>query len=217
MVSLLTDIKDLSVVRRMAFAATFLPESMPNYWETVAAFGLKGKESRNKITAETARLLVENWKCLDRALFDTDDELLSEFVGTSVFNSRVKMGVVLLSPQECCLLCNSKLYVRADRFSSVVIYDITYGTMPGTHFVKYCRKKGCNFNQHYGFYIAGNGVVYNNNWKTLKYFMSSNETVFSMEFLRRFDIELLVGQVSYKQQADIYNLIHGYDDVSHDR
>lgn len=49
----------------MAFAASFLPKSMPSYWETIAAFGVKGKESRNEITAEKARLLVKNWKCLD--------------------------------------------------------------------------------------------------------------------------------------------------------
>ena len=199
----------------MAFAASFLPESMPSYWEKVAAFGVKGKESSNMITAEKARLLVENWKCLDPALFNTDDDLLGEILG--VYSSLPHLGVVLLSPQECCLFCKSKLYVRADRSSKVVIYDIKYGTMPGTHYVKYCRRKGCNFNQHYGFYMVENGVVYNDNWKSLKYFMSSNETVFSMDFLRRFDVQLLVGQVSYKQQADIYNLVHGYDDVCLER
>lgn len=29
--------------------------------------------------------------------------------------------------------------------------------------------------------------------------------------LQKFDVELLIGQVSYKQKADIYNIYNGYD------
>ena len=29
--------------------------------------------------------------------------------------------------------------------------------------------------------------------------------------LQKFDAELLIGQVSYKQKAEIYNVSHGYD------
>ena len=29
--------------------------------------------------------------------------------------------------------------------------------------------------------------------------------------MRQFDIELLIGQISYKQKADIYNILNGYD------
>ena len=31
-----------------------------------------------------------------------------------------------------------------------------------------------------------------------------------MTLLRNYDAELLIGQVSYKQQANIYNYLHGY-------
>lgn len=46
-----------------------------------------------------------------------------------------------------------------------------------------------------------------------KYFISSQETVFDLQLLVRYDVQLLIGQVSYKQTAEIYNAIHGYDDV----
>lgn len=32
-----------------------------------------------------------------------------------------------------------------------------------------------------------------------------------MSMLKKFDIELLIGQISYKQKADIYNVSKGYD------
>ena len=31
--------------------------------------------------------------------------------------------------------------------------------------------------------------------------------------LQKFDVELLIGQVSYKQKADIYNIYNGYDNT----
>ena len=31
--------------------------------------------------------------------------------------------------------------------------------------------------------------------------------------LRKFDAELLIGQISYKQKADIYNVTKGYDNT----
>ena len=49
------------------------------------------------------------------------------------------------------------------------------------------------------------------NWKTLPYFIFSQETGFEMKMLKNFDVELLSGQISYKQRADIYNVSKGYD------
>lgn len=40
--------------------------------------------------------------------------------------------------------------------------------------------------------------------------MSTRETALSMDMLLRLDKEILIGQISYKQRADIYNAIHGY-------
>lgn len=45
---------------------------------------------------------------------------------------------------------------------------------------------------------------------TLPHFMSTCETAFTMDMLHCLDKEILVGQISYKQRADIYNDVHGY-------
>ena len=45
----------------------------------------------------------------------------------------------------------------------------------------------------------------------MKYFISTSETGFELKMLSRFDVELLIGQISYKQKADIYNYSNNYD------
>lgn len=41
--------------------------------------------------------------------------------------------------------------------------------------------------------------------------MSSRESAFDMEVLNQFDVNILIGQISYRQATDIYNYYHGYD------
>ena len=54
-------------------------------------------------------------------------------------------------------------------------------------------------------------MFYDANWMTLPCFLSSQETGFEMKMLSDFDVELLIGQISYKQKSDIYNISKGYD------
>ena len=79
--------------------------------------------------------------------------------------------------------------------------------MPAIHYTRYCRKSGCSFQQHYGYYTQGNAesVTYHDDALELTYFMSSRETGFAMKLLIRFDSECLIGQISYEQAAEIYN------------
>ncbi len=51
------------------------------------------------------------------------------------------------------------------------------------------------------------------NIKHNTYFVSTNMTAFEINFLERFDFELLIGEISYKQKAEIYNCINGFDDA----
>ena len=51
-------------------------------------------------------------------------------------------------------------------------------------------------------------MIYDPEWSLLSYIMSSRETAIAMEFLKRLDKEILIGQISYKQRADIYNAVH---------
>ena len=205
-------VKDVSVVRRLQFAARFSPKTMPNYWDHITAFSQETKAHRNSLTPENVRLLIENLEVIDQGAFASDKELTKEIVMMAKPGTDAPLGIILISSKESCRKCGARLFTRADRFSSVIVYDDNLGTLPGTHFTKYCRKRGCSLQQHYGFYSQGSSseVTYDEDWSSLEYFMSTHETAFSLELLRRLDKEILIGQISYKQRADIYNDVHGY-------
>lgn len=96
----------------------------------------------------------------------------------------------------------------------ITIYTEEYGTVVGTHYHKYCQKfrKGCNFRQYYGYSSEGNQslIFYDTQWAEQKYFVSSSETAFEVDMLRKFDSEILIGQISYNQKAEIYNYFNVY-------
>ena len=84
----------------------------------------------------------------------------------------------------------------------LTLYTASLGTVPATHFHKLCRnsRKGCHVVQYYGYSKSGIGsMFYNTNWMTLPYFLSSQETSFEMKMLKDFDVELLIGQISYQK------------------
>ena len=113
-----------------------------------------------------------------------------------------------------CDLCGGKLLLRGDRPCRMTLYTESLGTVPATHFHKYCNNycKGCAFVQFYGYYKTGTGTLcYSVDWMSHPYFLSSQETGFKIAMLKVFDTELLIGQISYKQKADIYNASKGYD------
>ena len=57
-------------------------------------------------------------------------------------------------------------------------------------------------------------MVYDKNCLELSYFLSTNMTAFAMGMLSTLSAEILLGQMSYRQKADMYNYVHGYDAVS---
>ena len=202
--------KDPSVVRRLTFAASFYPTSLPNYWQTVHKFCVADREDRSNLTVQDVQVLVENMAFLDKQAFNSDQLLMSEILQVTRQGSDVPLGIVLISPKETCHQCGSKLYLRSDRPSTVTIYDDQLGTVPGTHYTKYCRRRNCSVQEHYGYCTHGDcgAMIYDSEWSALPYFLSSRETAISMEMLRRLDKEILIGQISYKQRADIYNSVH---------
>ena len=216
MFSLLSQcIKDASVLRRLQFSAKFYPQSMPNYWGSIASFSVKNKEERNGLTPDLAQQIVENLEVIDSGVFTSDRDLIMDIVSMKNSGNDDLLGVVLISEKVSCRYCGSRLHIRSDRSMKVTIYDDNVGTLPGTHYTKYCRKRGCSFQQHYGYYSQGDtgDVKYDDDWSKLPYFMSTRETALSMDMLCRFDREILIGQLSYKQRADLYNDIHGYNTI----
>jgi len=203
-------LKDLLVVHRLCFAARILPTGTPNYWQIVSNFGLQGRSSGLKLSPEEARIFIENLLVLNKEVFDSDTSLIKQLV--RIPKCLNKIGMVLVSSVEECGSCKSKLYIRSDRSTTAVVYDHDLGPIPAIHYAKYCRKTGCSLQQYYGYYSIDNKeVTYNSNALELPYFMCSRETGFSVSNLKWFDAECLLGQISYKQGAEIYNDYHGYN------
>lgn len=207
-------LNDLSVIHRLCFATRSLPASSPYYWENVARFSIEGKSSYS-LSGDEARIFVQNLQVFNPDVFDSDLKLTKELVKVPKGDSpgSDKIGVILLSPVELCIICNSELYIRHDRSVQATLYDDKLGTMPAIHYSRYCRKKGCSLQQHFGYYTKGDAseVTYNKDALSLPYFMCSRETAFSIEILKKFDMECLIGQISYKQCAEIYNSYHEYE------
>lgn len=201
-------VKDVSVLRRLLFALSQLPSDLPDVWKVAVEFATKGKEGC-VTDSESTRLMLKNLEEIDISAFQDDKSLFFELLATP-FNCSKPMGVVLLSSMANCLLCGSSLQLRKDRPASVVIYDDNVGTIPGSHFHKTCKNRGCGYTQYYGYYtLKGSAqIFFNKDWDSLPYFVSSRETVFSMASMQRFESEILLGQLSFKQSAEIYNLIH---------
>jgi len=61
------------------------------------------------------------------------------------------------------------------------------------------------FWQYYGYSSEGSQSItfHDPDWEKLDYFVSSSETAFELCMLRKFDAELLLGQMSYSQKAEI--------------
>lgn len=202
---------EVSVLRRLLFGAVHIPDSTPNRWDIISDFAFQ--HSTRKCASTDVKLLLENVEFLDREAFATDTVLASELLSVKRPNGE-PLGVVLISPNTICKLCGGTLLTRVDRPSRVTIYSETMGTVPATHFYKYCQnsRKGCSFTQHYSYSTEGEGSesMYDEDWQTLPFFVSTHKTAFEMQFLKRLDAEILIGQITYNQSCDIYNYMHRY-------
>ena len=205
---------DSTANRRMIFAAAFLPHDIPHYWDIVAEFANQHNPGKSRVTKESAKVVVENLQVLKPNIFSTDSSLRDELINMKYDVTGQPLGIPLVSSKKSCLSCDGRLLLRNDRASYLILYTESLGTVPATQFYKYCQnyRKGCKFVQYYGHYSVGDATkYYSNDWMTLPYFLSSQETGFEMSMLKKYDIELLIGQMSYKQKADIYNVEKRYD------
>ena len=140
-------------------------------------FGNKGREA-DSLQVDQAKLMFENIKELDCSAFATDEELFKDLSLFQVVSN--PLGIVLTSDNNSYLACGSKLLPRKDRPSQVIVYHDIMGSLPGSHYYKYCKSRPCGFIQYYGYCTKGGSsfVYFNPNWKTFPYFLSSKETAF---------------------------------------
>ena len=197
------------------FAASFLPPDMPLYWNVVTNFANQAiSGAQQGVTTEEVKLVIENMKILYSDGFSFDADLTQQIIAMDYSLTNQPLGIPLVSSEIKCHECGGQLFLRRDRPSRLTLYTASLGTVPATHFHKLCRnsRKGCHVVQYYGYSKSGIGsMFYDTNWMTLPYFLSSQETGFEMKILNDFDVELLIGQISYKQKSDIYNISKGYD------
>ena len=133
-------IKDVSVLRIMLFAASNLPQDVPHYWEIVASFSCVN--SSISLSADRVKLLMENLQLLSRQAFATDAELTAELLKTHRVCPKSKseiLGVALISDKQTCCKCGGRLLIRQDRPSRVILYTESMGTVPASHYHKYCQ------------------------------------------------------------------------------
>jgi len=70
------EFRDLSLLRRLLFAVTYLPKDLPQYWFVVEKFVSQGKV--NSFKPEQCRLVAEKLKLLDEGAFVTEKQLIGE-------------------------------------------------------------------------------------------------------------------------------------------
>ena len=207
-------LKDVSVLRRLLFAASNLSEEVPNFWGIVVEFATAGKVQCNSIDSDAVAALVNNIHSFDERAFESDASLTHELISLTSAGSTCgrtrPLGIVLISPEKRCVICGQTLTLRRDRPACITVYDDNLGPAPGSHFHKICTNKMCDLTQYFGYYTTGSKALFNANWRDLEYSVSSSLTAFSMSMLKRMDIEIVIGQLSYKQIADIFNHVHAH-------
>ena len=62
------------------------------------------------------------------------------------------MGIILVSSSKTCLLCGSTLQLIKDRSAPLVVHDDVMGTIPASHYHKYCTNRTCKLTQYYGYH-----------------------------------------------------------------
>ena len=177
---------DVSITKRVLVAGQEIPAETPSYWEIVTTFGFK--HVKEKPSAEIVRVLVENTQFLGSEALKRDEDLLKELIEHKGFDGN-PLEIVLLSSRSYCQLCGGNLLVRADRPSFLTGYTDKFGTIPMTHFRKYCNKarKGCPFTQHYGYYSTGEDTdIIWYRLASLPFLMSTQKTAFEMGLLIKF-------------------------------
>lgn len=184
------------------------PQDTPKYWELVTKFGFRS--STTTTCLEKVKVYIENAKYLYKDSLN-DDILMNELIEYEGFQGH-SLGIILISDNNTCKLCSGKLLIQKDCPSFPVMYTNNLGSVSETHFRKYCQK-GCSFTQHYGCYTTRSNSImfYDKNCLEFPYFLSTSMTAFETEILTTLSAEVLLGQMSYRQKADIYNYVHDYD------
>ena len=163
------------------------------------------------MSPEEAKIFIENLQFLNPSVFDCDEELTKSLIKMPKTDPSKpeRIGVVLLSQRKTVFTVIPSFMLDLTEMS----WQPFMITVMDQFRQSTTQKRGYSYQQHYGYHTNGdnNEVMYDSDCLELPYFMCSRETACSMEILRRFDVECLIGQISYKQSAEIYNSYNGYE------
>ena len=206
------ELLNASELRRLIFVIQNIAKELPFFEDIVIQFSCPNKSH----LAKEILVYAENLTILEPDCFIKDYELWKLLADTRRPDGS-KYGIILLSSNSRCKVCDRKLVIRSDRPSSLAVYTEHLGTLAGSHYRKYCQhwRHGCSFTQHYGCHKIGDDasagrIFFDDNWDTLPFVLSTHETAFQTSLLEAFNSELLLGQLSYKQKSEIYNDVNGY-------
>ena len=89
-------ISDVSVHRRLLFAASVLPHDTPVYWSIITKFAVNKSSEYALFLPEQVKLAVENIAFNDKEALSTDNELFRELAVMPI-KGKESVGVVLIS------------------------------------------------------------------------------------------------------------------------
>jgi hypothetical protein len=102
-------LKDVGTLRQAVFASMYLPRDCPNYWLIVTEFANLGSSS--SVDAAVIKAMVENLQLVNADAFTTDKQLMEKIHAMRQVGDK-PLGIVLVSNNNECGLCGSKLLIR---------------------------------------------------------------------------------------------------------
>ena len=216
---ILKNFSDFSAVRRALFFINTVPKVVPNFIDHLANFAARGlkrrrssgpEESQNFANGEAIANLASNLITLFPDLKKKEEELWQELHEFSIEQNEHALGAVLVSEIIHCRLCGNVLHVKCSRISEVLVYDHAKGTFIASKIPKVCCNRKCQLTQRYGYYTVGNDKFYDENWDSNEFLLSTSRTAFTLSLLQKFEYEILIAKMSFKEKVDIYNSVHGY-------
>ena len=119
----MTYLQNVSVQRRMLFAASFLPPDMPLYWDVVASFANQAiAGAQPGVTTEEVKLVIENMKILYSEGFLFDSDLTQQIIAVDYSVTNKPLGITLVSSKTKCHECGGQPFLRRDRPSRMTLY-----------------------------------------------------------------------------------------------
>ena len=211
--SLLRGISEYSAITRGLYYFNHIPSAFPDFGKRLFDFATNGNKhavARETVNEESFLALSSNLVSLYN--LTGKDDMWNDVHDASLEEGKFGLGVVLISMKTTCRLCSKELRPKTSRVVNVIVYHESRGSFMGCRIPKVCSNRSCKLIQHYGYYSIRESRFYNEDWQANNYLLSSGKTAFDMQLLRKFEVEILIGKLSFKEKADIYNEVNGYAD-----